>query len=516
MFRSKAATHDLLGTWNLRKVTRPTKKQNHRSYWQYIRSLYHGRGQSCYTMKTAKQRVATIKQILFRVPLKIRNVAYGLDRFIVEFYMHKTRASCFGGITKILRPRTLKLVHFCGRKKMKFNRPLQFKHITRHPPHIIHHPSPITDYQSSITLHPLETLMSLQGGLPARGMSTSSERIAKTPSLAMDPLSSALDMADPLSALANETSSNFTRANSSSSRISSTNSDTWCMRDCGANRIRYHPVDRQQHVQHRYSVHHGESDQLECPCMLRTESSLNSRLTCSSNSAGSVLASVGHFEQRRLESANGPTDTGSDQRRSEELQHYRSGHHQFVDIPLQDFAQTLGQAALAFGLFTRLIHHADLESQGLATLAAQLWKLSIKHGSLDSKLLMTDSLRGTSDCKRRLALFGFWVWIMHPWTFGMSIASISLVNCANFVDWIHTQLSQTKQARRSWPSPKREGCPSLWQQLRPRLGCQNYHPVYANEKHNYAAIPSATQPPYNPNAPSTSKGYVNPVPVQEV
>ncbi|BES95120.1 Hypothetical protein NTJ_07929 [Nesidiocoris tenuis] len=59
-------------------------------------------------------------------------------------------------------------------------------------------------------------------------------------------------------------------------------------------------------------------------------------------------------------------------------------------------------------------------------------------------------------------------------------------------------------------------CSCCWALCCYRPKYPGYHPVYANEKHNYAAIPSATQPPYNPNAPSTSKGYVNPVPVQEV
>ncbi|KAF6207075.1 hypothetical protein GE061_018314 [Apolygus lucorum] len=40
-----------------------------------------------------------------------------------------------------------------------------------------------------------------------------------------------------------------------------------------------------------------------------------------------------------------------------------------------------------------------------------------------------------------------------------------------------------------------------------------YQPIYANEKHNYAAIPSSTHPPYNPNSPSTSKGYMHPIQV---
>ncbi|BES95118.1 Esophageal cancer associated protein [Nesidiocoris tenuis] len=74
------------------------------------------------------------------------------------------------------------------------------------------------------------------------------------------------------------------------------------------------------------------------------------------------------------------------------------------------------QAALAFGLFTRLIHHADLESQGLATLAAQLWKLSIKHGSLDSKLLV-ESVR----CVKSKST-------LYPQKSAMSILALQLEN----------------------------------------------------------------------------------------
>ncbi|KAF6206084.1 hypothetical protein GE061_017309 [Apolygus lucorum] len=45
------------------------------------------------------------------------------------------------------------------------------------------------------------------------------------------------------------------------------------------------------------------------------------------------------------------------------------------------------QSSLCFELFMRLIHHADLDAQGMSALAVQLWKLSTRKGCIDKKLL---------------------------------------------------------------------------------------------------------------------------------